>query len=327
MLEQLFPRLKTDVFLHDLVKEKYHIRDSNGLRLNGRDPYTADTSIPRQFAFTLKLTEQARSPCILLLGRIVGEEFVKQYGPFNKSGDWMEIGGVRRRIFYMRHPEHTWRYATAAQLRELRSTILEIQEAGVTTINSEWLDKIIAKRQHTPSTEKEPYSSTQSFVTKKSLKEARRSFERDVKRLANGRAASMRALWGNPDYVQDVTKSISALWAIQGSPYRWHHTAVEERMLYHRATSSNYKADPKFLRRLAPMAKNHDDDYCNSCSSSKMYDLGIGAGPARKLRAKGFEWRFEKRHEQCSGIVCYPCVDLESDLGLSCHQICLRHMR
>ena len=88
----------------------------------------------------------AHAPCKRLHTQCSLDASWQYHGDF-ETGTKRVIGGVERKLFYIRHPEHTYRYATVQQLRELRWTLEKMQDLGVpVTISFEWIDERIKAR-------------------------------------------------------------------------------------------------------------------------------------------------------------------------------------
>lgn len=153
----MFPGLEKEVFLQDLIKKKYPVKDRRtGLRLNGTAPYRHDPTVPEQIAFTWMVLEASESVNIVLLGSKVKQEFIARYGKF-KNGDEILLGGRPRRVFHIRHPEHTMKYASAQDLGELRATLRLMHTLGFSSpIGFDWIDQLIEGRVKKPPTQKDP---------------------------------------------------------------------------------------------------------------------------------------------------------------------------
>ncbi|KAK5169722.1 uncharacterized protein LTR77_005700 [Saxophila tyrrhenica] len=206
VLQKIFPRLRDDCLLQDLVKKKYAMNDSKGNRLNGRLPYAHDAaSVVRQFASTFHLLELSTAPFVVLLRTPVREEFVKRYHDF-ENGDQIMIGGILRTVFHIRHPEHTSRHATPAQLGELLDVLKQMQLHSLPTeIDLEWVKGLVQRRRSAPPTEKAPASTAPSPCATEQLREACDAFTWHAVRIT---ARPLKSS-GEPDatWQQEVQKS------------------------------------------------------------------------------------------------------------------------
>lgn len=97
MLEKIFPGLK-DQGLHDLIKKKYNILDSNGQRLNGTKPYDWDPSVSDQIALSFQLLEMSEAEWVLLMGLKNRVEFTEMYGKFT-DGQSVKVGHKFRKVY------------------------------------------------------------------------------------------------------------------------------------------------------------------------------------------------------------------------------------
>lgn len=167
----MFPGLRSDVFLQDLIKKKYKMKDEKtGKRLNGTAPYKHDPTIPEQIAYTWTLLEASKAPLVVLLGSKVRKEFVARYGKF-KNGDWIVVGGRYKQVFHIRHPEHTMKYATVAELKELKATLREVDLVGFESeIGFAWLDELIQQRGKQPPLKEDPIKPEVTLAPREEVK-------------------------------------------------------------------------------------------------------------------------------------------------------------
>lgn len=113
------------------------------------------------------------------------------------------IGGMLRRVFHIRHPEHTSIYATKSQLKELRSTLQLMLDCGCPTpIDLDWVDKLIEDRAKSPpKASQAPVSTTESpCTTTEDLDDACRGFQENIEAtVVNANSLRMKAVRADPN--------------------------------------------------------------------------------------------------------------------------------
>lgn len=149
ILGNIFPEIVEQAFFQDLYKAFQPIR-RNGNRLYGSEPYEHDPSFPQHFEATWMSAEDGKSgeggEIVLLLGSNVRDTFKRKYGvpDIPQSGVLMGIGGRQRRVFHIRHPEHTGLYANRKQLEQLKSILLHLQE--YLTVDISYVERLINRK-------------------------------------------------------------------------------------------------------------------------------------------------------------------------------------